>query len=425
MLACGAVELLAMGVASRLDARVETTGFLLLVGVASAAYVAALVLIARGRPTVRRELAVCLVLGVIWRVAFVGGAPIASDDVYRYVWDGRVQGHGLNPYVSAPDDPTLSWLHTDVTRKIDPTSAALPTIYPPGAQLFFRAVTSTHESVTALVIAVVACDLLTVFVLLRWLMSAGRSPWWVLAYTWHPLVAIEGAGAAHIDLVGTLLVVCAAYALHARHGLLAAIALGAAFTVKLLPLVLVPLFWRRVRLWHAACAVGLVALLSIPFVLPVEGTIRFPVGSLGTYAAQWRFNGPLFAWLESMLGLGASVAITVGGGLAVAAVARARFPRGAPEAWAWPMAATLILMPAVYPWYLVWLVPFCTSHRTWPLLAWSLGVPLTYAVWVSASSGGGWVLPSWVEPVEYALVAVALVAAWLATRRRVAGSFAA
>ena len=422
VLVCGAGQLLVLLAVSRLDARVETTLFLLLMGAASALYVAALVLVARGRATSGRELAACLVLGVVWRVALIGGAPLASDDVYRYVWDGRVQQYGHNPYVSTPNDPALATLHTDVTRRIDPTSAELPTIYPPAAQLFFRAVTTVHESVTAIAVAVVLCDLLTALVLWRWLVSMGKDPWWVLIYAWHPLVAVEGAGAGHVDLVGTLLVVSAAYALHARRGLIASVALGVAFSVKFLPLVLVPLFWRRVTLGEALSAVGIVALLYLLF---VDSDLLFPVGSLVTYAAQWRFNGPLFAWLESTAGLGVSVVLTVGSGLAVAAVARARLPRDAPEAWAWPMAATLVLMPAIYPWYLVWLIPFLTSSRTWPLMVWSLSVLLTYVVWITESSGGGWVLPPWVEPVEYALLAASVVLAWLLFRPGRMGSFAA
>ena len=140
--------------------------------------------------------------------------------------------------------------------RIDPTSAALPAIYPPAAELFFRGVTAVHESVTAIVIAVVVCDVLTMLVLWRWLATTGRSPWWVIAYAWHPLVAIEGAGGGHIDVVGTFILVVAGFALSRRRGLLATSALAAAVTVKFLPVVLAPLLWRRVRLRDALGGVG-------------------------------------------------------------------------------------------------------------------------------------------------------------------------
>lgn len=415
VLACGAAQLLLLAGVARLDARVETAAFLWLLGGASVAYAVVLLLLARGAHGTRRQLAVCLLLAVAGRIVLTGAAPIASDDVYRYLWDGRVQRHGHNPYAAAPADPALAALHTVDTRRIDPTSAVLPAIYPPAAQLFLRGVTAVDESVAAVVAAIVICDLLVMLLLWRWLAALGRSPWWVLAYAWHPLPAVEGAAGGHLDLLGTLLLLAAAAALHARRTLTAALALGAAFSVKFLPLVLAPLLWRRVRLRDALAAVGLVALLYAPF---AGGAAGLPLGSLPDYAAQWRFNGPLFAAVEAGAGTVFAFALALGAGLAVAAVARVRLPAAAPEAWAWPLAATLVLLPTVYPWYLVWLVPFLTTQRTWPLAVWTLVVPLTYLVWASRAAGAGWVLPGWVEPLEYGLLAAALAAAWLMGRRR-------
>ena len=192
--ACGAVLALSLGTVGWLDARAETAAFLGLLGVAAAAYLTALSLVARRPPGSSRALAGCLLLGLVWRVVLITGAPLVSDDVYRYIWDGRVQRFGHDPYQSVPDDPELAHLHTESTARIDPASARLPTIYPPAAQLFFRAATTVHESVTMMVTAVVVTDLLTALVLWRWLVYQQRNPWWVLAYAWHPLVALEGAG---------------------------------------------------------------------------------------------------------------------------------------------------------------------------------------------------------------------------------------
>ena len=414
IVACGAAQLLLLAGISRLDARVATFPFLWLLGGASIAYAGTLLLLVRRPHGTRRQLAACLLIALAGRLVLVGAAPIASDDIYRYLWDGRVQRHGYNPYTAAPADPALAALHTADTRRIDPTSAVLPAIYPPAAQLFLRAVTGIHESAMAIAAAMIVCDLLTMLLLWRWLAACGRSPWWVLVYAWHPLAAIEGAASGHIDLLGTLLVVAAAAALHARRTLAASLALAAAFSVKFLPLVLAPLFWRRVRLRDGLAAVAAVGLLYLPF---AGGGAPVPIGSLPQYAAQWRFNGPLFAWIEAGAGAPGAFALAVGAGLAAAAAARARLPAAAPEAWAWPLAATLLLLPAVYPWYLVWMIPFLAAPRAWPLLVWTLTVPLTYVVWDARASGAGWVLPGWVEPVEYGLLAAALAAAWAAGRR--------
>ena len=413
---CGGVLMASLIAASQIDARGDSTTFVMLMGLASIAYVGALIAVSRGLDS-RRLLMVCLLLAVAWRGAIVPTAPLVSDDVYRYVWDGRVQRLGHNPYRSAPDDPSLEHLHTEVTRRIDPTSAALPTIYPPAAELFFRGVTSVHESVAAMVIAVVVCDLLTMLVLWRWLATTGRNPWRVIAYAWHPLVALEGAGGGHIDAVGTLFVVVAGFALSRRRGLLAASALAAAFAVKFIPVVLVPLLWRRVSLRDAAVGVGLIGLAYLPF---LDLSLRLPVGSLGAYTESWRFNGPVFALLEPWLGVVPVLALATGVGIAVAWRARSTLSVDDPAAWAWPLAASLLLMPAVYPWYLLWLTPFLTTRAGWPLVAWTLGSMLTYVVWGSELSGNGWVLPGWVVPLEYGLVA----GVWLSVAWRARGPFA-
>ena len=407
---CGLVLLVSLVAASRIDARADSETFVLLIGIAGIAYIAALFTVSRGLRS-RRLLVVCLLLAVSWRVAIIPAAPLVSDDVYRYLWDGRVQRFGYNPYESTPNDQELAHLHGEYTRRIDPSSAALPTIYPPAAELFFRAVNSLSDSVIALVVAVVVCDLFTILLLWYWLTTTGRSPWWVLAYAWHPLVAIEGAGGGHIDLVGTFLVVAAGFALSRHRRLIAASVLAAAVAIKFLPIVLTPLFWKRVNLKDGVAALGLIGLVYLPF---LDTGFSLPVGSLGTYLASWRFNGPIFGILAPRIGVLTVSVIAVTVGLVVAAVARKTMTVDDPSAWAWPMAASLLLMPVVYPWYLVWLTPFLITRRVWPLTAWTLVSVLTYVVWSSQLAGTGWVLPDWVVAVEYGLVAV--VALWVWSR---------
>ena len=420
ILACGVVLLVALAAAAALDARRQAEAFVGLLGVASLAYVAALARLGRldsgeQRAADRRAFAACLLLALAWRIVLLGSAPLVSDDVYRYVWDGRVQQHGLNPLRTAPADPALTRLHTDVTRRIDPTSAALPSIYPPLAQRFFLGVTWVHESVFAMALATLACDLVLIGLIRRWLAAAGRSRWWVLAYAWHPLVALEGAGGAHIDVAGALLVVGAAYALSRRRSLLAAVGFAGAFAVKFLPVVLAPLLWKRIRPVDGAAGALLIVLLYMPF---LDGW-QLPVGSLGTYLAQWRFNGPWFRLLASGIGTAPAICLGVAVGLAVAIHARVTRGRDDPAAWAWPLAATVCLLPAIYPWYLVWVIPFLGPAVNWPLVVWTLASMLTYTVWTPHLAGEGWVLPVWVEPVEYGLVAAAAWWTWRDGRRRI------
>src|SRR5207244_1637135 len=119
-------------------------------------------------------------------------------------------------------------------------------------ELFFRAVTAVHESTFTLKVAFVIGEFAIVFVLLDILRCAGKGAHLVLAFAWNPLLAIEVAGSGHIDIVGALLLVVSAAALVRRWRATATVALGLAISVKFLPIVLVPLYWKRVRIRDAA-----------------------------------------------------------------------------------------------------------------------------------------------------------------------------
>ena len=170
----------------------------------------------------------------------------------------------------------------------------VPTPYPAAAELFFRAVMTVDESARALKLAIFLCDVALVAVLLCWLSRLKRSPWWVLAYAWNPLVALEGAGNGHVDLLGALCLVVAAASLARGGARLAAVAFALGVGVKFVPAIFAPLFWRRVRLRDASLCVGILAALYIPFL----GHGRLPLGSLGNYLAHWRSNAPVYSALE-------------------------------------------------------------------------------------------------------------------------------
>lgn len=409
LLGCGIAIGVAVGAVASFDPTREATRFLLLCGVAVVAYVGAMTVVARGLPASPRLLAAALLLAAAWRVPLLVAPPLLSTDIYRYIWDGRIQRLGYNPYGSAPGDPTLQHLHAPITRLTE--HADLPTIYPPAAELFFRAIATVDESVLAFKLAVTMCDVAIALLLLRWLAVADRSRWWVLAYAWHPLVALEGAGSGHLDFLGVALLVAGALALTTHRGTLAVTLLALSVAVKFIPLVLAPrllgrLGWRQV-------AVGAFVLIALYawFGFVLDGPVT---GSLGEYARRWRFNGPAFGFAEQRLGLNVALALPILGGVVVATWWRSARP-DSPATWAWPLGVTLCLMPAIYPWYLVWLVPFLALGVGLPLGVWTLSVLLTYAVWAVDRAGGGWVLPPWVVPVEYGVVLVSVL--WSASRR--------
>jgi alpha-1,6-mannosyltransferase len=358
----------------------------------------------------RRVVVIGLVLAAVSHVEFLRAPAGADDDIHRYVWDGRLQRLGYNPYLVVPSDPAAKGLHTPETRNLN--NPDLPSPYPAGAQLFFRAVTAIQESTFALKIALVVCELAIVFVLLDVLRYNRQGTHLVLAYAWSPLLAIEVAGSGHIDIVGALLLLVSAAALGRRWRTAAAVAFGLAVAVKLLPIVLLPLYWKRVRIRDAALGAAVVGLLYVPFLH--HG--RVPIGSLGTYVQSWRFNGPVFAMLDRVAPPQLLVGLAVLAGLATAAWLRSTAPEWSPDMFAWPMAASLLFAPAVFPWYLLWLLPFLRSPSTLLLIVWTVSIFPTYVMWHLRTLGHPWgPLPVWVMLLEYGCVAIA--AAIMALRR--------
>jgi hypothetical protein len=335
--------------------------------------------------------------------------PGPDDDIHRYLWDGRVQRLGYNPYIVIPADPALAGLHTPETRGLN--NPEVPSPYPAGAQLFFRGVTAIHESIFAFKIAFVLCDLAIVLLLFGLLRSSGQGEHWVLAYAWHPVLATSVVGSGHVDILGVLLLLVSATTLARRWRMIAAIAFGLAVAVKFLPIVLMPLYWRRVRIRDALVAAFVVVMLYVPFL--EHG--RIPLGSLSTYVQRFRFNDPIFATLERAVSprIVAGLALLVG--LATAAWLRGKPPACWADKWAWPMAASLACAPVVYPWYLLWLLPFLRSTSTLPLMVWTVSILPTFLVWHLRSLGQEWKVPGWVLLLEYGSVVIA--AAIVALRR--------
>jgi alpha-1,6-mannosyltransferase len=392
ILAWGLVIFMCMTVIPFLNRSKHPYLFLAVITIAAATYIRILCLLDRVSGGSRRALVLSLALAASWRIPLLLMPPTLSTDVYRYVWDGRIQRRGYNPYLIVPSDRVHQELHTAETRRMN--HPELPTPYPAGAELFFRGVMTINESTRMMKSALAACDAASVMVLLLWLFNSGRNPWWVLAYAWNPLVSLEGAGNGHVDLLGTLCLLLTAFSLSCGRRKIAALALALGVAVKFLPAVVLPLLWRRIGIRDAALALAVLVALYLPFL----NSRGLPVGSLGAYLAWWRINGPLYRALEYVLPNTALVALPAALGFAAAIWTSSHWAIESPETWAWPIAAALLFAPTVFPWYLVWLTPFLFSPRTLPLAVWSVSVLAVY------SSLADWA----VKVVEFGAVAVAI-----------------
>ena len=356
-----------------------------------------------GSARLPRLLVIALVLAAAFRVPLAAPRVGADNDMVRYLYDGRLQRLGYNPFEVVPADPAVAGTHTEETRKMPSIRARTP--YPAAAQLFFRFVVTIWESSRAMKWALVACDLLTIWVLIAWLRDTRRSPWLALVYAWNPLVILEVAHSGHIDALGALWIAVSAWMLSTGRGMRASIAFVLAVATKLLPIVLVPLYWKRIRVRDAAVAALVLAALYYPF----RSAGLLPLGAVPNVVAFIRFNGPVFKWLALTFDPQKAAAVALLAGLGVATWMRFRRTADDPAAWAWPMAVSLAAAPVIYPWYLLYFTPFLFTRAALPLMVWTYSVLPVYIVWHLSKSGHRWFVPTAVMWVEFAVVVVAMV----------------
>lgn len=361
-----------------------------------------------------RLLVTALLLAAAFRLPLVVEPVNPDNDMIRYMYDGRLQRLGVNPFLVLPANPEFAWTHTDLTRRMSSPSLHARTPYPAAAQLFFRLVVTIRETPRTMKLALVACDMLTILVLVTWLRQTRRSPWLALAYAWNPLVILEVAHSGHIDALGALWIAVAAWMLATGRPMRAVIAFVIAIASKLLPIVLVPLFWKRIRVRDAAAGAAVLFMLYLPF----RSAGMLPLGAVPNVVAFIRFNGPLFKWLAALFTPQGAAGAAVLAGLAMAAWMR--FTRGAddPAAWAWPMAVSLAAAPVIYPWYLLYFTPFLFTASTLPLVAWTYSALVVYVVWYLSKLGHRWLVPAPVLWLEFGLVIAVIAIRRLGSRRR-------
>ena len=352
-----------------------------------------------------------LLVAVALRLPFFF-VPYASDDLHRYVWEGRIQAAGFNPFALAPDDPALAHLRDESHGKIG--HPEYPTIYPPLAQALFLATTALGGRERALRNLILVLDVAVVAAILAWLRRAGRPPRDAILYAWCPL-AIAAAGTGHVDPLMLLALAGAGWALSAARPRTAALLLGAAILAKTVAVLLVPWFaWRHRR---AAAIVAAVVILGYAPYLPAGGIFD----TLGHFATRFAFNGSLFRLAELAA---PDHARTIAGVALVAWVAAVtgRAPTYAVAATA-AFAGLLALSPTVHLWYLTWflvaLPAIGARAAIAPLVAWAVSTSFAVETYRAAASGGAFEEHFGMTALEYAIPAgVALAIALRARYRR-------
>ncbi len=384
-----------------------------------------------------------LVVALLLRLLALPLAPSLSDDVHRYLWDGRVAASGANPYRLTPNDADLTGLRDDLWQRTAHRDVA--TVYPPLALSLFTAANFLPRPLTGYKLTLAAVDLIGCILLLALARRRG-SVAAALAYVWNPLVVIEGAGMGHVDVLGASLVIACVYLIPVRRGspsgpprsLSAGAVAALGVLAKLVPLAAIPLWWswiRRDRPQGRLFALGATCLLVPGAAAVLVWTGGVPPG-LAVYALRWEYNGPLYEPLWRLVdvlqldraaaGVVHAVRVVFGGEvtatpwdtfysyaypqflarvllLAAGVAAWLRLWRRRPGAAGAALGAigiVLLASPTLYPWYLIWVLPWAALLGVRSVLLLSATLPLAYLPALAGVDYFPWIYGAvWLPPL--------------------------
>ncbi|HKV28041.1 MAG TPA: glycosyltransferase 87 family protein [Candidatus Acidoferrales bacterium] len=322
-------------------------------------------------PERRATLWVIFLGAVLFRLTLLPLVPSLSSDPYRYHWDGQIQLSGYNPYIVEPDTLKIGAHETPLGHPLP--AHDMPNIYPPLAELVFRAAARFLPGNVAFKLPFFLADLLTVFLLAGCLRSCRNRNFRLAIYAWNPLVVVEFAGTGHSDALALAALLAAILIIRSRIGV-STLLLAAGALLKVFPVLLFPLWLRRAGWprsgisWVGGFASATLAGLCF---WPYRAAWAQIPSTLAYFSTHWQDNNAsLFSALKAFGG-SADWAPGIGVGIVVALALWAAARRLEPERAAYLIfGAILLFSPNAYSWYFAWIIPFLCffPNPAWLLL---------------------------------------------------------
>jgi alpha-1,6-mannosyltransferase len=316
-------------------------------------------------------------LGIILRAYVLLFGPLLSSDIYRYVWDGRVQAAGINPYRYIPAHEALAFLRDGtIFPHINRVDTAV-TIYPPVAQFFFLIVTRISESVTVMRLALLGCELVTVTLIMLMLRRMNRPVTRVIAYLWHPLPLWEIANSGHIDALMVALMLLGLWIALTGHALRGTVLIAFSALVKPYTAPVLAGIWRPWDLKMPLVVIATVALCYLPYLSVGWGILGFLTKG---YLTEEGISAGNDLWLLSLWRLvfgehqgdviayvALAALVLIFKGFSVARSSQHTIASSLADI-NMLLLITLLLLSPNYPWYFLVITPFaalCGSPPTW------------------------------------------------------------
>ncbi len=230
----------------------------------------------------RKILWVIIIFALMFRVTLLPVAP--SDDIYRYLWEGKLQLNGINPYAYSPESSNLEHLRDGFFTGIN--HKHLTTIYPPLTLMVFAITDYISHSLISMKSVFLVFDVLTIFLLLRFLNVMKKSQLNVLVYAWSPLILISFAARGHCDSLHIFFIILAMYLCAIRKNLRSAASIALAAMSKFVFIIIVPFLIPAKKFKYVLVLFSVISILYLPYISAGKGLFS----TLFHFGTQYHFN---------------------------------------------------------------------------------------------------------------------------------------
>lgn len=344
-----------------------------------------------------------LIAGFVFRMLLILSVPNLSDDVYRFIWDGRLAANGINPFSHLPAEIIQMPLVTGITKDLYHllNSRGYYTIYPPVLQgIFWLAAKVFPVNVIASIVflktIIITVEFGTVFILMKLLQKLSLPKQLSLLYILNPLVITELTGNVHFEGIMIFFVLSAFLLFLNNSWKLSAVFIGLGIATKLIPVLFIPLFiqklgWRKGLIFGFISAVVSLVLFAWMFDL---NTLQHLVKSVDLFFQKFEFNASIYylvRWIGRWI-TGYNIIASAGPFLSLTAILIILFisffnNKKTPQQFfikaLYIVTTWFLFSTTVHPWYICLPVALAVFTNYRYALLWSYTAILSYAAYSS------------------------------------------
>ena len=308
----------------------------------------------------------------VLKVLFVFKSPILSDDIYRYLWEGKVFLNGFNPYINPPNSTNLLFLRDQIFIYINHKN--LPAIYPPFMLIFNSIIVKICYSVKFYKFILFLFDIATFILILIICNEIKINPRYSMLYFTHPLPLIEIEWNGHNDIVMIFLFLISLYFLIKNRFIKSSFFYALSVLSKFIYLIFAKEFLKNLK--SIIVFLFVVIFMYLIFICSDKNIFY----SLNIYLKNWEFNGSIYKILKYFVKNHTIIRIILLGIFGLSWVIINFKVKNIFKRMLFLILSFILCSPTVHPWYGLWILPFLSFEFISEIYIFLLCLPFSYYI---------------------------------------------